>query len=287
MLAFGLHSVAGQKVSQHMSHTDTEPLATLEPFARAFYQETMTALNEAGIPYLIGGAYSLERYTGIARHTKDLDVFARPGDCPRILDFCARRGDTVDLLFPHWLGKVYRGEFFIDIIFSSGNGVADVDDNWFARARRATVLGVDVLLCPPEETIWSKAFIMERERFDGADVAHLLRACAADMDWAHLLKRFGRNWQVLLAHLVMFGYIYPQEKRLIPAWVMDKLTQRLSEQTRERPSRERLCRGTLLSREQYLADIHRWGYRDPRMRPHGKMSPQAIAHWTAAIAGKG
>ena len=33
-------------------------------------------------------------------------------------------------------------------------------------------------LIPAEEMIWSKAFIMERERYDGADVAHILRACA-------------------------------------------------------------------------------------------------------------
>ena len=26
-----------------------------------------------------------------------------------------------------------------------------------------------------EESLWQKAFIMERERYDGADVAHLLR----------------------------------------------------------------------------------------------------------------
>jgi hypothetical protein len=28
---------------------------------------------------------------------------------------------------------------------------------------------VPVIFCPPEEMIWSKAFVMERERYDGAD----------------------------------------------------------------------------------------------------------------------
>jgi hypothetical protein len=27
-----------------------------------------------------------------------------------------------------------------------------------------------------EEMVWQKAFIMERERFDGADVVHLIQA---------------------------------------------------------------------------------------------------------------
>ena len=44
-----------------------------------------------------------------------------------------------------------------------------------------------VLLAPPEEMIWSKAFVCERERYDGADVNHLLRACGRQMDWQRLL----------------------------------------------------------------------------------------------------
>ena len=58
-----------------------------------------------------------------------------------------------------------------------------VDDLWFTHAAPGRVLGVPVLLCPPEEMIWSKAFIMERERYDGADVAHLILACGRELDW--------------------------------------------------------------------------------------------------------
>jgi hypothetical protein len=64
---------------------------------------------------------------------------------------------------------------------------------WFRHARSDQVLDVPVLIAPPEESIWSKAFIMERERYDGAEVAHLLRACAGRMDWQRLLQRFGRT----------------------------------------------------------------------------------------------
>ena len=51
-------------------------------------------------------------------------------------------------------------------------GVAKVDDLWFDHAPRTNVLGLIVRLTPAEEMIWSKAFIQERERYDGADVAH-------------------------------------------------------------------------------------------------------------------
>ena len=39
----------------------------------------------------------------------------------------------------------------------------------------------------------------------------------------------------------------------------------------------RLCRGTLLSRSQYLTDVYEWGYQDARLAPHGRMSAMCTA----------
>jgi hypothetical protein len=36
--------------------------------------------------------------------------------------------------------------------------------------------------------IWSKGFVMERERFDGADVTHLLRAVGPKLNWDHVWR---------------------------------------------------------------------------------------------------
>ena len=124
------------------------------------------------------------------------------------------------------------------------------------------MLGVIVRLSPVEEMIWSKAFIQERERFDGADVLHLLRETGPSLDWPRLLMRFGDYWRVLLSHLILFGFVYPDKRQNIPAWVMDELMRRLSV---SRPNLQNdVCYGTLLSREQYLHDIERWKYRDGR-----------------------
>ena len=127
----------------------------------------------------MGGAYAFERYTGIERHTKDFDIFCRRADAEPILEVLeSALGCRTEMTFPHWLGKAYNpatGDF-IDVIYSSGSGIAVVDDEWFTHARPAEVLGIPARLCPAEEMIWSKAFIMERERYDGNDVAHLLHA---------------------------------------------------------------------------------------------------------------
>ncbi|HYE71876.1 MAG TPA: hypothetical protein VEF04_01040 [Blastocatellia bacterium] len=256
----------------------------LDPQRRAFYSGTLKLLNESKVDYLVGGAYAFARYTGIERDTKDFDIFVRPKDCARILEVLKSSGCETELTFPHWLGKAYCGEDFFDVIYSSGNAVAEVDDEWFENAVDGIVLDVPVKLCPAEEIIWSKAFVMERERYDGADIAHLLRACATDLDWHRLLRRFGQQWRVLLSHLVLFGFAYPAERNQIPNFVLDNLLQRLQNEMHTAPPTERVCQGTLISRAQYLIDLERWGYQDSRLKPRGKMSKEEITHWTLAIS---
>jgi hypothetical protein len=123
---------------------------------------------------------------------------------------------------------------------------------------------------------------MERERFDGADLNHLLRACGPSLNWDRLLRRFGPNWQLLLGHLILFGFVYPTEQNKVPPRVLETLLERWRKETLSAPGEEKICRGTLLSRMQYLIDTERWGYQDARLPPPGGMTPEQITHWTAA-----
>ena len=258
-------------------------MSILAPETQALYARALEALNAAEVPVLVGGAYSFARYTGIARHTKDFDVFLRRRHCDAAFAALKAVGFHTELTFPHWLGKAFAGDDFVDLIYSSGNGVATVDDEWFTHAVDDEIFGVPVKLCPVEESIWSKAFIMERERYDGADVAHLIRACVEHFDWPRLLRRFGPRWRVLLTHLILFGFIYPAERDRVPSSVMDDLLGRLTVELRQPPPSDRVCQGTILSRAQYLVDIDRWGWADARLQPRGNMTEEQIAHWTAAI----
>ena len=253
----------------------------LGPEARAFYRAAMAALAAANVRFLVGGAYALERYTGISRDTKDLDLFVHPSDHDRVVQVLQEAGYRTELTFAHWLGKAHLGDHFIDIIFGSGNGIALVDNEWFTHAVDGEILDQPVRLCPPEETIWSKAFIQERERYDGADVAHILRARAATLDWERLLRRFGPHWRVLLSHLVLFGFVYPHERALVPERVMKELLRRLEGELAS-PDACHVCQGTVLSRTQYLVDIDHWGYDDPRICPAGNMTREEADRWTAA-----
>jgi hypothetical protein len=255
----------------------------VDPKSRAFYVQSMELMRDGGLPFLVGGAYAFARYTGIERHTKDFDVFIHREDFPKAKKIFEAAGYECELTFSHWLGKALKGEDFIDLIFSAGNGVAVVDELWFDYAVESVVFDVEVKLIPAEEMIWSKGLIMERERFDGADVAHVILATGDRMDWRRLIDRYAEHWRGLYAHLVLFGFFYPSKRSQVPPWVMKELGGRIAEETREPDADEKICYGTIVSRQQYLTDVNAWGYRDARLRPIGSMTAEEIARWTAGI----
>jgi len=204
-----------------------------------FHHRSVAALHAAEVPFLIGGAYMVEVWGG-SRSTKDFDLYVRPNHVKVALCALARPGYKTELTFPHWLAKpTYEGDI-LDLIFRAGNGLCEVDDSWFDRACDDEQLGVPVKLCGPEEMIWMKAYIMERERFDGADIAHILLCCAAEIDWRHLVRRFGPDWRVLLSHLILFGNIYPGECMRIPDAIVENLITRLRSEAKT-AGPERLC----------------------------------------------
>ena len=196
-------------------------------------------------------------------------------------------GCTTDVPFPHWLAKAHCGEDVVDLIYSSGNGVALVDDDWFRYSVAETVLDVPVRLIPAEEMIWSKAFIMERERYDGGDVAHYparVRRRARLAAAAPALRR-------QLAGAVPA----PRHVRLHLPVRARAGARRRHEGADGAPGsgahaagrRPRVCRGTLISRAQYLVDVEHWGYTDPRLAPDGNLTSEERARWTAGIADDG
>jgi hypothetical protein len=260
---------------------------TLDDRAQAFYRQALRTMNDAEVPFFLGGAYALAFYIGVVRHTKDIDLFLRRRDLEATRSAFEAQGWHCELTYPHWLAKVFADGLFVDLIFNLGNGTAPVDDSWLAHAVLGRVLDEPVRILGPEDMIWSKLFTMDRGRYDGADIAHLIRACGQRLDWRLLLDRVGRHWRVLLSHLTMFGYVYPSDRDRVPKWVLAELTGKLQAESHTRPPREPVCQGTLLSPTQYEIDVEKWGYRDARLPPWGAMTPDEIETWTEGVkAGK-
>lgn len=232
--------------------------------AERCYVSALNLLNGSGVPYLVGGAYAMRDYAGIFRETKDLDVFCRPRDYPRLLAVLSEAGYRTEITYPHWIAKAFRGDYLVDVIFCSGNGLCEVDDVWFEHAPAVELLGCRVPLVPAEELLWSKMFVQYRERYDGADIAHVIRKQGPRLDWRRLLARVDEHWEVLYGQILNFRYVYPSERDTVPSWLMEELAARVRRQVDAPPPLRRICRGTLLAGPHYDVDILEWEYQDPR-----------------------
>lgn len=242
---------------------DVKASPTLKnPEAEAFYREAIAELVEVGIPFLLAGTYAVSAYTGITRETKDLDIFCKAGDYPRILAFFKEKGYEIGVEDERWLGKVYHGDFFFDVIFAASNGAMPIGDSWFENTQRIEVFGSSVRIIGPTELVWSKCFIQLRHRYDGADVAHVILKAHERIDWHRLLGYMEVHWEVLLGHLLNFRWIYPTERDAIPAWLLDELLDRLRAQRELPPPQMKVCRGRMFSQIDYDIDVKQWGFGD-------------------------
>jgi hypothetical protein len=227
-----------------------------------FYSEALDILEESGVPFMLGGAFAMFHYTGIYRDTKDLDIFCKPSDYPAILKFFASKGYKTDLYDVRWLCKIYKGEYFIDLIFDTVNNICRVDDSWLQYAPRARFVEHDVSLLAPEELVFCKIYVQNRERYDGADVNHILLKAGKDIDWKRLLSRLDPHWHLLLAQILQFQFVYPSEYHdIIPQWLFDELMKRAKEQYDLPPAYEKVCRGPMIDQTQYEVDIKEWNYK--------------------------
>lgn len=228
----------------------------------SFYRKSIEILNKNGVEYLLGGGFAFYHYTGISRDTKDLDLFCKSTEYPKILGHFEEHGYRAEVHDPRWIAKVFDGDNYIDMIFDTPNGVCPVDNTWFQRAVRTTLYDENIKVISVEELIWCKIYVQNRERYDGADVNHLLLKQGDQLDWKHLLDRLDRHWQLLLAQFINFQFVYPSEyMKIIPKWLFEELMRRAQEQFLIPPTTEKICRGPLIDQTQYGVDIKEWDYK--------------------------
>jgi hypothetical protein len=236
------------------------PLMMPPASAEEFYSECIRLLAASEIPFLVSGTYALACYTGVSRPTKDVDVFAKAGDSLRILAYFKEQGFDVHVVDDRWLARVVRGELFMDVIFNMPTASIHVTDEWFDGAPRASIFDTNVRLVPPTELVWSKIFVQDRYRYDGADVAHMILKCHSEIDWKRLLSHMELHWEVLLTALLNFRFIYPSERHIVPRWLLDELLERLNAQLAMPSPDMKVCRGRIFSPRDYQIDINDWGF---------------------------
>jgi hypothetical protein len=231
---------------------------------RGIYRRALEALNAAGLPYVVAGAYAIYEHTGIYRKTKDLDLFFEPTAVVPAARALRNAGFVTRLEDPHWLAKAMAGEHFVDLIFGMGNGVARIDEGWITHSRPGILAATPVRIAPAEELIWHRLFIGERHRHDMSDVVHLILCLGDTLEWERLVTRTGPHWPLLLAQLLMFNYVYPGYRSNVPEWVMENLLERARTDAGRDIENLDYTRGPLISRFSFMIDVREWGFVDPR-----------------------
>jgi predicted nucleotidyltransferase len=227
----------------------------------SLFREVIQLLEQKGVPFVISGAFALHEHTGIWRDTKDLDLFLPTQEVARALQLLEQDGFETEILDPVWLAKAKRDGFFVDMITGMSNGVIRVDDSWIRRASRTEIFGCSVLVLAPEELIASKVFVSRRERFDGADICHVIYGTRGKLDWQRLMNLVGEHWEMLLWTLVLFHYIYPANSDYVPRRIWDELLHRFKVEL-EHPNKDASFRGSLVDDKMFAIDVAEWGKRN-------------------------
>jgi hypothetical protein len=224
----------------------------------ALFREVLALFEKERLPYAVSGAFALRHYTGICRFTKDLDLFLSPRDTSDALECLQKRGFKCEIRDPVWLAKAHRDGFFVDLITGMSNGVIVVDASWIERARPATVIGIETKVLAPEELLASKLFVTRRERFDGADIAHIVYASRGRLQWDRVLWLAGEHWEIVLWALVLFRYVYPAQSGYVPQSLWQDLLARFAHEVRSSNPRARF-RGSLIDDKMFAIDVKEWG----------------------------
>jgi hypothetical protein len=273
------------KRQRHLPESASLTSSTPQKFPKkqeALFREVLILLEESEVPFAVSGAFALRKHSGICRETKDLDIFLPAENVSTALAYLMNHGFECEVRDPIWLAKAYRDQYFVDLISGMSNAVIRVDDSWIRHSHPTTVVGVPTRMLAPEELLVSKLFVIRRERFDGADIAHIIYVTRGKLDWKRILNCVGEHWEILLWALLLFRYVYPGNSSYVPKSLWKDLIGRLSEATAH-PDPDQEFRGSLVDDCMFAIDVKEWGLADLLSR-HRAALPSVITMPTKATS---
>jgi len=213
-------STAGNRHRKHQGNPPFRWSKALSEDQWTIYSKAIDAVRSRGVPFMLGGGFALASFTGRWRDTKDIDFYIHPQDRDKVVEALARAGFKD--YFPQlpydrkWIYRSIQSEVIVDIIWSMANQRAQVDELWFQRAGTLNLRGQHLLLIPPEELLWCKLYILQRDHCDWGDVFNLIYAVGSKLDWSHLIWRLEDDLPLLRAVLQVYGWLCPTHVLELP-----------------------------------------------------------------------
>jgi predicted nucleotidyltransferase len=158
------------------------------PFSRI--QETLkrvvSALDAAGIPFLIGGSLASWARGG-PDTTHDLDVMVRPDDARAAQHALVRAGMRAEDPPETWLLKAWDDDVLVDLIHHPAGLV--VDDELIARADCVNAAAMDFRVMAVEDVLFTKLNALNEHYLDFSSLLQISRAVREQVDWDRLRER--------------------------------------------------------------------------------------------------
>jgi predicted nucleotidyltransferase len=189
------------------------------PFV-AVLEESITILNNARIPYVVGGGLAARAY-GRRRMTKDIDIFVHRDNADRAIRALADAGFRTERTNPDWLYKAFKQDILVDIIFRSSGDIY-IDPETIRRAGEVSVGGYRIRVLPPEDLLVMKIMTISPDTpRHWRDAMAVLRG--ARIDWPYLLRKAQIGPKRVLGIL-----LFAQTEGVdVPDWVIQQLSDKL------------------------------------------------------------
>jgi hypothetical protein len=193
----------------------------------ALYSAVLRHARAKGLRFAMSGGFTSSFYTAMWRNTKDMDLCVLPHEREKMIE-ATREAGLHDLYDEkpydrRWIYRATRDGVIVDTIWQLANFRGVVDEAWLERGPEITLYGETLRLVPPEEMIWSKIHIVQRERCDFPDIINLLYATGAALDWGRLVSRLTGDERLLASVLLLFSWLAPGRARTFPEWIWPKL----------------------------------------------------------------
>ena len=217
---------------------------TIPDESKRVFREALRGLNEARLPYAIGGAFAMHHYSGVWRFTNDLDIYIERASVPMAVEVLSSLGfrDFGEQAAGdrQWIYHAMKDGTLMDVIWQPPNRVTSFDGSFAERGSEGVFIGVPVRFMAAEDLVLAKVFTLNHQRSDWPDVFQVIRGAGETLNWRYLLRKLGDNWPVLLSLIVLYDWVYPSETRKVPDFVRDELLRQKLEQSvsEDEPVRE-------------------------------------------------
>ena len=145
------------------------------------------ALNEAGIPWALGGGLAAWARGG-PETEHDVDLLVKPDDAERAQEALAKAGMRTERPPEGWLLKAYTdNDVLVDLIFDPQGG--PVSDEELARAEEREVSAMRMKVARLEDVLVQKLLALSEQTPDFGSVLELARSLREQVDWREVYER--------------------------------------------------------------------------------------------------